>query len=76
MTEEEAKDVVERIEYELGHHARVATRIEIHDLGLWARLEKASGAHYGVGLSGTTLFEKPVVLGPKCDASYTILYLP
>lgn len=73
MTEEEAKDVVERIQYELSRPGRVATRIEIHDVGLWTRLEGACGTNYNA-VGGGTLFEKPVVLGPKCDASYTILY--
>lgn len=71
MTEEEARDVVERIQHELSHQPRVATRIEIHDLGLWARLEKA---HVTTSSHGNLLFEKPVVIVPKCDASYTILY--
>ncbi|MFJ5180080.1 hypothetical protein ACIP61_01480 [Pseudomonas fulva] len=71
MTEEEASDVVTRIQHELSHQARVATRIEIHDLGLWARLEKA---HFTTTIHGNHLFEKPVVIVPRCDASYTILY--
>lgn len=71
MTEEEARYVVERIQHELSHQARVATRIEIHDLGLWKLLEKA---HFTTSTHGNLLFEKPVVVVPKCDASYTILY--
>ncbi|RCL28705.1 hypothetical protein C6A77_06010 [Pseudomonas sp. AFG_SD02_1510_Pfu_092] len=73
MTEEEAKDVLERIEYELGlHQPHSATRIVIHDLGLWARLETASGGATGL-INGGTLFGWPVLLEPKCDASYTVL---
>lgn len=71
MTEEEASDIVERIQHELSHQPRVATRIEIHDLGLWTRLEKA---HFTPSATGNMLFEKPVVIVPKCDASYTIFY--
>ncbi|WP_296230707.1 hypothetical protein [Pseudomonas sp. UBA4617] len=72
MTEEEANDVLERIEYELSlHQPHTATRIIIHDLGLWARLEKAGGI-----INGTMLFDRPVLLEPKCDASYTVLPKP
>lgn len=73
MTEEEARDVLERIEYELSlHQPCTATRIVIHDLGLWARLEKASGGPISIA-NGGTLFDRPVLLEPKCDASFTVL---
>ena len=73
MTEEEAKDVLERIEYELSlGQPHTATQIIIHDLGLWAYLEKTSG----LITSGGVLFDRPVLLEPKCDASFTVWSKP
>lgn len=73
MTEEEAKDVLERIEYELKlGQPHTATQIVIHDLGLWAYLAQTSG----LITSGGVLFDRPVLLQPKCDASFTVMPKP
>ncbi|MEF9901496.1 MAG: hypothetical protein RR736_23810 [Pseudomonas sp.] len=75
MTEQEAKDIVERIEHDLNNQQAPAvsvSHIEIHSPGLWAHIPQVAGVHYLATATERTLFGIPASLGVKANAPYTI----
>lgn len=77
MTEQEAKEVLQRIEDELNNQQAPAvsiSHIEIHHAGLWAQLQQAAGVNYLSTAEGKTLYGIPVSLGQKLSEPYTVLY--
>ncbi|MBH3412543.1 hypothetical protein [Pseudomonas putida] len=77
MTEQEAKEILRRIEDELNNQQAPAvsiSHIEIHDAGLWARIPQAADVQFLATAQGKTLFGIPVSFGAKASESYTIHY--